>query len=153
VLAYEVANCPFVGDLRYRYLQAKASELVCELLAAFQMPIADSQPPHRISKKNVGQLMRARDFVGANACRRPTLGQVARLVGMSTNKLSYGFKYLFNVSITDFQREQRLLEARRLLVETKLDVQRVAERVGYGHQSTFATAFKQWFGVSPTEYR
>lgn len=44
-------------------------------------------------------------------------------------------------------------EAQQLLLEAKLSVAQVAERVGYSHQSNFTAAFSDHVGMSPSEYR
>lgn len=44
-------------------------------------------------------------------------------------------------------------EAQQLLLEAKLSMAEVAERVGYAHQSNFAAAFSGHMGMSPREYR
>lgn len=43
--------------------------------------------------------------------------------------------------------------AARLLRETEDSIAQIARSVGYGSQSRFTAAFKEYFGVSPTEYR
>ena len=40
-----------------------------------------------------------------------------------------------------------------LLRENQLPVARVAEAVGYSHQTSFATAFRRHFGLSPKDAR
>lgn len=41
--------------------------------------------------------------------------------------------------------------AMRLLRDGHMRIGRVAEAVGYTHQTTFASAFKQYFGYRPKE--
>ena len=40
-----------------------------------------------------------------------------------------------------------------MLLEAKLSMAEVADRVGYAHQSNFAAAFSGHMGMSPREYR
>ena len=44
-------------------------------------------------------------------------------------------------------------EAARLLVATDDSIAEIADQVGYTSQSKFTTAFKEYFGELPTEYR
>jgi len=41
----------------------------------------------------------------------------------------------------------------RLLTETPLSVELIAEQLGYSDASNFAKAFKGWNGMSPSEFR
>jgi AraC-like DNA-binding protein len=43
--------------------------------------------------------------------------------------------------------------ARQLLRETDLHVQQVAESLRYSSAANFATAFRRWTGMTPSEYR
>lgn len=47
----------------------------------------------------------------------------------------------------------RRRDAMRLLETTTLNVQQIAERLGYLNPTNFTRAFKQWTGMTPREYR
>ena len=81
------------------------------------------------------------------------LVELARDLGTNPNKLQASFKAAFGITIGDYCLERRIREAQQLLLEGKLSVAEVAERVGYGHQSNFAAAFSSHLGMSPREYR
>ena len=46
-----------------------------------------------------------------------------------------------------------MLEARRLLHHTELQIQEVAAKIGYDDIQSFSRFFKKQEGVSPTKYR
>jgi AraC-like DNA-binding protein len=43
--------------------------------------------------------------------------------------------------------------ARQLLRDTGLQVQQIAESLRYSSAANFATAFRRWSGVTPTDFR
>jgi len=43
--------------------------------------------------------------------------------------------------------------ARQLLRDTDMQVQQVAESLGFSSAANFATAFRRWTGVTPSEFR
>ncbi|MCW2651983.1 MAG: hypothetical protein QOE41_164 [Mycobacterium sp.] len=49
--------------------------------------------------------------------------------------------------------DQRVLFARRLLEETALDVDRIAERCGFGTSTLLRHHFRRLVGVTPSDYR
>jgi AraC-like DNA-binding protein len=61
-------------------------------------------------------------------------------------------KELANQSARDFIRGIRLKQAALMLTEKKLTVSEVAYAAGFGNLSHFSTSFKDFFGMSPTEY-
>ena len=83
----------------------------------------------------------------------PLFDQLAADLGTNPNKLKRAFKDVFGVTMASYCLERRMREAQQLLLEAKLSVAEVAERVGYGHQSNFTAAFSAHVGMSPSEYR
>lgn len=57
------------------------------------------------------------------------------------------------MTMLEYQREQRMKEATELLVQTTLEVRDIASQLGFTSGANFATAFKERFSVSPSDYR
>jgi len=83
----------------------------------------------------------------------PSVFDLARIVGTNERRLSELFREEMGTTVFGYVREQRLLLAARLLVETSVPVQDMAEQVGYSTSSNFITAFRARFGCSPRRYR
>ena len=83
----------------------------------------------------------------------PELAGLARSVGTNTRQLNEAFRKHVGVTVFDYLREARMKEALRLLSETDLEVQTVANDLGYGSAANFSTAFRERFGLSPRQYR
>ena len=49
--------------------------------------------------------------------------------------------------------DQRVLYARRLLEETDLDIDRIADRSGFGTATLLRHHFRRIIGVTPSDYR
>jgi len=49
--------------------------------------------------------------------------------------------------------DQRVLFARRLLEETTLDVDRIADQSGFGNATLLRHHFRRVIGVTPSDYR
>ncbi len=83
----------------------------------------------------------------------PELASLARSVGTNTRQLNDAFRKYAGVTVFDYLREARMKEARQLLCETSLEVQTIANDLGYGSAANFSTAFRERFGLSPRQYR
>src|SRR6266436_5596808 len=75
--------------------------------------------------------------------------QMARELGMSVSGLHHHFKAVTAMSPSQFQKQLRLQEARRLLLGEDLDAASAAYRVGYHDASHFNREYKSLFGVPP----
>ena len=79
---------------------------------------------------------------------------IASAMAMSRTTLYSKFSHLSDVSVGDYVIRFRMVEASRLLSSHKdISIQEVADRVGFSSARYFSTAFKQSYGVTPTEYR
>ncbi|MFL5706952.1 MAG: AraC family transcriptional regulator N-terminal domain-containing protein [Ktedonobacteraceae bacterium] len=75
--------------------------------------------------------------------------RLARELGMSVSGLRQHFKAVTAMSPSQFQKQLRLQEARRLMLSENLDAARAASRVGYSDASHFTREYKSLFGVPP----
>jgi AraC-like DNA-binding protein len=75
--------------------------------------------------------------------------QMARELGMSVSGLRHHFKAVTAMSPSQFQKQLRLQEARRLMLGEELDAASAAYRVGYHDASHFNREYKSLFGVPP----
>ena len=73
-------------------------------------------------------------------------------VGLSRAQLHRKMKEMTGVATGKFLRNLRMEQAARLLKEGKVNISQVADKVGYIDQAHFSTAFKNHFGMSPSEY-
>ena len=81
-----------------------------------------------------------------------TVEQVAAEVGISRVHLHRKLKELTGQTSRDFIRNLRLKKAAEMLSGKKYAIAELADAVGFQSASSFTTAFKDLFGVSPTEY-
>jgi AraC-like DNA-binding protein len=75
---------------------------------------------------------------------------LARRVGMSASSFHKHFKAITSTTPLQYQKEIRLLEARRLLTTGGAPVTAVAFDVGYESPSQFSREYARKFGVSPS---
>ena len=74
---------------------------------------------------------------------------LARELGMSVSSLQHHFKAVTELSPLQFQKQLRLQEARRLMLNEAYDAARAAYRVGYNDASHFNREYKSLFGIPP----
>ncbi len=76
---------------------------------------------------------------------------LAKSVGMSTSSFHYHFKVFTETTPLQYQKNLRLLEARRLLITEGYSVTSVALEVGYESPNQFSREYTRRFGTSPRD--
>ena len=141
-------------QLRAAFVSAKATELA---ILALDYLLNDQSVAQfvglRLSQRDIEIIDEVRAFMGANLVDIPSVNALARKMGINRNKLFYGFKSRFGVSLSDYMAELRLTEAARMIEETAEPLASIAAAVGFRHQCNFSTAFRRRFGVSPRTIR
>jgi len=63
------------------------------------------------------------------------------------------FKQEYGVGIHEYMQKLRMEKARVLLGEETLKIQEISDMLGYNDKNYFSKAFRNYYGVSPSEYR
>lgn len=95
----------------------------------------------------------AMDILQRDLAKPPSLQELAHQVGTNEKRLTELFRNATGLPVFTWLREERVLLACRLLVESELDIQQIADQVGYGSASNFTTMFRERIGVTPRDYR
>jgi AraC-like DNA-binding protein len=80
-----------------------------------------------------------------------SIPELARRVGMSASSLHKHFKAITSTTPLQYQKELRLLEARRLLMMGGASVTTAAYEVGYESSSQFSREYARKFGLPPSQ--
>ncbi|WP_437318864.1 helix-turn-helix transcriptional regulator [Sorangium sp. So ce385] len=145
----ELVHCDARGASRQLYLEAKGLELLAVMVDRLEE--SERAASSVLSTHDVDRLERARQIVLARMDDPPRLPDLARLAGLNEAKLKAGFRALFGDTVYGYLRDRRLDEAHRLLRQRRYSVSEVAARVGYANPSKFAAAFRERFGVPPSQ--
>jgi two-component system, response regulator YesN len=92
-------------------------------------------------------------YVEDNLNDKLTLKDVANHFAFSPNYLGFIFKEETNEAFSDFMIRKRLEKAKELLQDPKLKIYEIADIVGYKNLTYFSRQFKEYFGITPGEYR
>lgn len=95
----------------------------------------------------------AMDLLLADLSGTPSLADLARQVGTNERRLTELFREATGMPVFTWLREQRFRIACEMLAGSELEIQQVADHVGYGNASNFTAMFRERLGVTPREYR
>jgi len=99
-----------------------------------------------------GQIKMAAEWIGQNANNPMSVEWLASHVGMSVTTFHRHFKAVTASSPLAYQRQLRLLEARRQLASGEANVTEIAYASGYVSASQFSREYKKAFGIPPSQH-
>lgn len=119
--------------------------------------------PNRVESKNsntqksifpsIPRLRKVFEFIELNYHRPIKLKEVAQAVGYSSAYLTDLVRRLTGKTVNDWIIERRMVEARRLLLETEDSNERIASKLGYKNINHFYCQFRAHYQKTPGAWR
>ncbi len=106
-----------------------------------------------LSRSQVNMAKRAEQILTSDLMNRETIADIAGEMGISATSLKNYFRAVYGQNISEYLKEKRIDQAKKLLAETNLSVLDIANRVGFESQSKFTAMFHAAIGLTPTEFR
>lgn len=127
-----------IWDRMYQYFM----EIIKELLES------------RSQIQNVsGMMPKVVDFLELNYARRISQQECADFFHINKDYLSRAFKKYTGIGMAKYLNNIRIRKAQELLRATDLQIQEIADRVGYFDAKYFSRQFKLATGMTPAQFR
>ena len=98
-------------------------------------------------------MQKAELFIRENLTRKISLGEIARVAGLSAPYFSTIFKEEMGENLSSYVNRQRVEKASKMLLETDVALSEIAASCCFQDQSWFSKIFKSFTGISPGKYR
>ncbi|MGU3374757.1 helix-turn-helix transcriptional regulator [Chryseobacterium sp. M5A1_1a] len=144
----DITNCDRKGVFKRIYLEAKVSEL---LLLQLEQLFHDESSTSSLSKKDEEKIYAVRDYIVSNLNSDRSLNDLAHQVGTNEFTLKKGFKELFGTTVFGFWNDTKMEQAKRLLLDTNLNISEISDLIGYKNPRHFSTAFKRKYNILPSK--
>jgi LacI family transcriptional regulator len=161
-LRCEFAQVPISSvDRDGRHLGRQAAALLERMIDGRDVPDQVLVPPAAVVTRassdvlaiDDADVVRALRIIRAEACDELTVEAILDRVPISRSSLERRFRKAIGRSPHEEIRRVRLERARRLLLETTLNLAQIAVRSGFSSPSYLSKAFSDAFGRPPSQYR
>jgi AraC family transcriptional regulator len=122
--------------------------LVLEILAE-----ASRHQPERTARYPPRWLQQVQELLHAQFRTNMPLEEIAGLVGVHPVHLARAFRAHHRCTLSDYVRRLRIEFTCRQLVSSDLPLCQIALTAGFADQAHFSRTFKQFTGLTPTEYK
>lgn len=94
-----------------------------------------------------------KEYIEEHYCEDIRISMFSEKYYFSKEYLSKLFKKKYDCGIYEYALNIRMERAKELLADAKLQIQEISERLGYSNSNYFSKAFRNYFDISPTEFR
>ena len=134
-------------------IRANLLTLLCTVCRRYERELLALASGQAQAASRRDTLARVSRFVREHLERRISLADAAAAVALSPNYLAHLLKKHTGQTLTELVTERRMERARELLAHTDMRVAEIARAVGFDDEAYFARRFRQWYDVSPREFR
>jgi AraC-like DNA-binding protein len=99
-----------------------------------------------------GNMQAVHQYITENFRTRITLANLCFLFGINKTTLCRSFKAVYGTTVLDYINTLRIQEAKSYLQQGKLTITQISDALGFSSVHYFCRLFKQYTGLSPTEY-
>ncbi|RRD96426.1 AraC family transcriptional regulator [Clostridiales bacterium COT073_COT-073] len=144
-------DCTLEGNALSLYIHGKSLEVFSLLYDYIYKEIPKSTV--HLSAKDKSILNEVKSFIENNYADHFTIADLTKIFAINQQKLLSGFKSSFSSTINEYTKKIRMTKALELLYDDELSVVEIAKSVGYYGDGYFQKAFKETYGVTPSQMR
>lgn len=104
-----------------------------------------------ISAGEVAAIMK--DYIDKNYSQNLKLSYFSDKYYFSKEYLSKIFKANYEIGIYEYVLQVRMERAKELLLDESLKIQWISDRLGYTDSNYFSKAFRNYYGITPSQFR
>jgi AraC-like DNA-binding protein len=93
------------------------------------------------------------DHIEQNLADKLTLGDLAEILHLSSDRFYHVFKEQTGISPTDYIISRRIEQSCSYLESTDMSISEIAQKCNFCTSSYFSKTFREYMGVTPKEYR
>lgn len=143
-----IARNPFAYHIDY--LRLKAMELILVVSEGMRAGLGSEQRCNAADRRT---LWRIKEYVHSHLAEDLSVQAIADGVGGKPGQIKRLIQLCYGKTLHAYVKEERLLYAGQLLLETDAAVTEIAADVGWQNTSKFSAAFKERYGVVPSVFR
>ena len=145
-----ILNCNYNNSLKRMYFLSKTIEMLVLQAESFDRTLHRKET-YLTKEYDRERILFARDYLLKNIDAPPTLSELSKIAGINEYKLKKGFKEIFGQTVFAYLADVRLEVAKNDLLEKQKSVTEIAFALGYSSLQHFSTAFKNKFGMAPSD--
>lgn len=94
-----------------------------------------------------------KDYIAKHLRKNLTVGEIGPAIGVSRTYLAHKFREVEGITVQKYIQREKCRHAANLLKYSDYPISLISEYFGFSSQSYFGICFREWFGMTPKDYR
>ena len=146
----DIITCQRAGFFKRMFLESKITELL--LLQLEQISDSSRAAIVNLNGSLTDKMMVVKEYIETRDLRSCSLSDLAKVAGTNEYTLKKAFKQMFGTTVFGYWNQQKMAEAKTLLMNGELTVSEVANHLGYKNPQHFTRAYKRTYGYVPSKW-
>lgn len=145
-----------LGDIFLKELEAASNRGNAFTMIGFRAMYDFTEQVRQVKEQKNSQstiIDACKDYVAKNLRKDLEVGNIAPAIGISRTHLAHKFKEVEGITVQQYIQKERCRHAANLLQYSDYSIALISEYMHFSSQSYFGSCFKQWYGVTPKEFR
>lgn len=149
--AYGVTDYDVISQGINRLLNCSTAASMCRVLEEIMADLQGEQRQHPADSSAI--VRQVLGMIQSDYAQPISLEYLAERVYITPSYLSYIFKQEVGQNLIKYITDYRMQKARAMMEDSTQKVSQIARRCGYDNPSYFNKLFKNYYGVTPRQYR
>lgn len=143
-----------LGDVYLRRIAASSrGGTFTTLLLRAMLEFATEVRKSKDELRRTSYVEACKSYVSQNLRKNIRVGDVGPAIGVSRTHLAHLFKAEEGISLQNYIQREKCRHAERLLKFSDYPIALISEYFGFSSPSYFGVCFREWYGMTPKEYR
>jgi len=138
------------ADFRRQYYETKVKEY---LLLQFGNVVRERQKDSGLHPHELAAVYETLQIISRDMKEHIPIDELARRIGLKNFHLKSIFLRRMGMNIYEYQLYRKMMEARRLLLNSDKGEKEIASILGYSGTASLTTAFRKYFKITPSTLR
>ena len=140
------------SDYQKDFLTASFSLILLEILKQFDVKRSGNYIGDEIQQSPEKLCETIKHYIDTHLFSLGSLSELSDKCGYNYSYLSFLFKKVTGITLSDYYKHKRFESARLMVQENKLKISEISNLLGYNSVYAFSKAFKDEFGMSPKNF-
>ena len=144
-----------IGDVYLKQLEKASARGDAFIMVGLRAMYEFTEQVHlaKLERRSQSYIEACKDYIAKHLRKNLTVGEIGPAIGVSRTYLAHKFREVEGITVQKYIQREKCRHAANLLKYSDYPISLISEYFGFSSQSYFGICFREWFKMTPKEYR